>query len=160
MLPTLPPTSDTNSVKKRDENQRRKARSVHARAEKVLRVVFKVACPGSGRPHRYYRAILRGSGGPFHLAGGHVVVASGGEYAEDTTAGSEPPLWIERDIGLRDALHAVNDFAPTRPSGDPYVAAQFLKGRKKCKLLWELMMRRRGEKNGDDDPDPEATPKS
>ena len=158
MLPTLPTTSKTNSDEKRGKDERRKARSVHACAEKVLRVVFKAASPGSGPPHRYYRAILRGPSGSFHLAGGHVVLPSGGDYAEDTTAGSEPPLWIERDIGLRDALHAVNDFGPTRPSGDPYVAVQFLKGRTKCKALWELMTRWHREKKGDEDHGPETAP--
>ena len=149
MLPTLrTTTSDTDDGETHGTDKRRKARSVHASAEKVLRVVFKAASPGSGPPHRYYRAILRGSGGPFHLAGRHAVLAPTGARAEDTTAGSKPParetpvsetpLWVKRDVGLRAALHAVNDFAPSRPGEDPHVAVQFLTGRKQCLLLWEL----------------------
>jgi len=140
MLPPLPTaSSNTNSKKKRGTDERHDAWSVHARAEKILQIVFKAANRGSGPPHHYYRAILRGSDGPFHLAGRHAVLTPSDACAEDPAASTEPPLWVERNIGLRDALHAVNGFTPSRPGEDPHVAVQFLTGRKKCKALWELM---------------------
>jgi hypothetical protein len=131
-------TPDTDDDHEQDEKWRREALSVHAESEKVLRVVFTVADRGPRKPHRYYRAILRGLGGKFHLAGGHVRVVDG-SYVEDTSAGCEPPFWVKRRCGLRRALHAVNSFVPGHRSGDAHIATQFLEGRRKCQTLWRLM---------------------
>lgn len=78
-------TSDTGDNHKQSDTGWREAASVHAEAEKVLRVVFKVADLETQKPHRYYRAILRGPGGDFHLAGGHVRVDCDGAYVADRT---------------------------------------------------------------------------
>lgn len=133
-------TSDTGDNHKQSDTGWREAASVHAEAAKVLRVVFKVADPGARKAHRYYRAILRGPGGDFHLAGGHVRVDCDGAYVADRTDGA--PFWIERGCGLRDALHAVNSFGPRRRRGGAYITVQFLKGRRKCQTLWRLMKKR------------------
>jgi hypothetical protein len=131
-------TSNTDDDHEQDETWRREALSVHAESEKVLRVVFTVADRDTRKPHRYYRAILRGPGGKFHLAGGHVRVGDG-SYVEDTSAGSESPFWVKRRCGLRHGLHAVNSFMPKHRSGDAHIATQFLEGKRKCQTLWRLM---------------------
>mgnify|MGYP006291352865 CR=1 FL=1 len=147
-------TADTGDDKNSGENNRREARSAHDDAETVMRVRFKVAHPASGPPHRYYRAIRRDSGGAFHLAGGHVIVTASGGYAKDPAANSEPPLWLKRDVGLRDALHAVNNFVPAHQSGDAHVAVRFLNGRSKCRVLWECVKRWPAETNRAGNPEP------
>lgn len=142
-FPTTP--SDTDNDERHDDDEQREALSLHAESEKVLRVVFKVAEPVAENPrrsyqaHRYYRAILRGPSGEFHLAGGHVVIDGDGGYAEDATTGSEPRFWVERCLGLGEALHAVNNFIPRHRGGGTLIAPQFLKGRRKCHVLWQLM---------------------
>ena len=130
-------TEDETSETERDE-----ALSVHAEAEKVLRIVFKVADTEADRLHRYYRAILRDSDGAFHLAGGHVLVGRGGAYFEDTTPDSESPFWIERGCGLRTALCRVNSFIPEHSAPRHQIAYSIRKGERKCRTLWNLMQRR------------------
>lgn len=135
-LPTTTSSTDNNGHGK--AQRRRNALSLHSDSEKVLRIVFTVANPSSNILRRYYRAILQAPDGQFHLAGGHVIVDDGA-YIEDTTDGSEPPFWVERDTGLRNALLAVNRFMPRHRGADTHINPQFLKGRTKCCALWRLM---------------------
>lgn len=137
---TLPNArSETESNGRSSEAKRKEALSVHANTENILRVVFKVADPHSGPPHRYYRAILRAPNGRVHLAGGHVRVARGDKYVEDPSAGSESPFWVDRGVDLESALREVNGFVPKHQSADTYVATRFLEGRRQCLTLWQAM---------------------
>jgi hypothetical protein len=135
----FPPTTCDADVK-RLETGGHETHSGTGDVEGILLVIFKVGTPGPEKPHRYFRSIVRGLGGDFHLAGGHARVMGGGKYyVEDRSAGSESPFWVRRDIGLERALREVNGFVPKHRGPDTYVATQFLKGRKKCLALWRSM---------------------
>lgn len=136
---TIPPATpgDDGAAGKRPKTDWHGPLSRHADAEGILRVVFKVGTTGPEKPHRYYRAIVRGPRGNVHLAGGHMRVARGGKYVEDPSTSSESPLWVRPNVGLENALRAVNGFVPEHQSPDTYVTTQFLKGRKKCLRLWQ-----------------------
>jgi hypothetical protein len=137
ILPTT--TGGDDAAVKHPKTEWHDPLSLHADGEAILRVVFKVGTPGPEKPHRYYRAIVRGPSGDCHLAGGHMRVARGGKYVEDPSAGSESPFWVERGVGLESALREVNGFVPKHQGADTYVTAQFLEGRMRCLRLWQTL---------------------
>lgn len=145
-MATLPTTvSSTDEGLKRGAGKQRSARSLHAESEKILQIVFRVARLGPEAPrrsttHHYYRAILRGSGGSFHLAGSYAAQGRGSEHGQNTD--SAPPLWIERRCGLRSALHAVNRFVPEHQGPEALVTYRIHKGARTCRLLWKWMVHR------------------